>query len=67
MNIYINNKQEHLGAGVNIAEMLDSIRCTDTKGIAIALNEVVVPRNIWSSTILNEHDQILIIKATPGG
>ncbi len=38
-----------------------------TKGIAVALNNQVVPRTQWPTTPLNDRDTILIITATQGG
>lgn len=38
-----------------------------TKGIAVALNNQVVPRAQWPDTPLNDRDTILIITATQGG
>lgn len=37
------------------------------KGIAIAVNQEVVPRNEWKTFQLNNGSNILIIKATQGG
>lgn len=36
-------------------------------GIAIAVNDEVVSKKNWTTTILNEKDKILIITATQGG
>ncbi|QCX54025.1 sulfur carrier protein ThiS [Elizabethkingia sp. JS20170427COW] len=37
------------------------------KGVAVALNNHVVPKNLWASTLLQNSDNILIISATQGG
>lgn len=37
------------------------------RGIAVALNNEVIPRAYWSQTVLNPSDSILIITATQGG
>lgn len=37
------------------------------KGIAIALNNRIIPRSDWTTTILKDQDSILIITATQGG
>lgn len=37
------------------------------KGIAIAVNQQVVPRDEWKTFQLNSGNNILIIKATQGG
>jgi sulfur carrier protein len=38
-----------------------------TSGIAVAVNNRMVPRAEWNSYVLNEGDNILIIKAVCGG
>ncbi len=38
-----------------------------TRGVAVALNNRVVPRDRWTDTTLTENDQILIITASQGG
>jgi sulfur carrier protein len=37
------------------------------KGIAVALNNRIIPLSIWAETILNNNDSVLIITATQGG
>jgi sulfur carrier protein len=39
----------------------------EKKGIAVALNDEVVPKARWSVTTLNENDKIIVITATQGG
>ena len=36
-------------------------------GIALAVNEKVVPKTEWEKFLLKENDKIIIIKATQGG
>ncbi|MCL7987457.1 sulfur carrier protein ThiS [Sphingobacterium sp. lm-10] len=38
-----------------------------TRGIAVAINQQVIPKDRWAHTPLQEQDQILIISATQGG
>lgn len=37
------------------------------KGIAVALNNRIIPQSFWAETLLNNKDSILIITATQGG
>jgi len=37
------------------------------KGIAVALNNRIIPQSSWPETFLNDKDSILIITATQGG
>jgi sulfur carrier protein len=47
--------------------VLTKLNHIDQSGIAVALNERVMQKSDWNSTILNNNDNILIIKATQGG
>mgnify|MGYP000951250502 CR=1 FL=1 len=37
------------------------------KGIAVALNNRIIPQSFWAETFLNDKDSVLIITATQGG
>jgi sulfur carrier protein len=37
------------------------------KGIAVALNNRIIPLSAWAETLLNNNDSVLIITATQGG
>ncbi len=67
MNIYINNKLQELKESSTLSEALNALNISSQKGIAIAINNNVVPKHEWDTYSLNEHDQVTIIKATQGG
>lgn len=66
MNLIINSEPKQF-SGNNISELLLSLNMSGTNGIALAVNERVVPKNVWSVFTLKENDKVLIIKATQGG
>ncbi|MBL3655157.1 sulfur carrier protein ThiS [Fulvivirga sediminis] len=37
------------------------------QGVAVAVNQQVVPRTAWKKKSIKSHDQLLIITATQGG
>jgi sulfur carrier protein len=39
----------------------------DGRGIAVAINEEVVPRSLWSSTVIPAGARIEIVRAIQGG
>lgn len=66
MIVYLNNDpvdtdSSTLDAFLAKAEMLDR------QGIAVAVNQEVIPRNEWTEYRLQEHDEVLVITATQGG
>jgi sulfur carrier protein len=69
MNLHINDQPRtlDLGADATLAALLAHIGQADRKGIAVAVNDNVIPRAAWPAHPLAEADRILIIQATQGG
>ena len=67
MNIYVNNKLQEVTHEAKIADMLRAINITSPKGIAIAINNNVVPGAEWESYVLKDEDKVTVIRATQGG
>lgn len=65
--VFVNNKSCLLEADSSLAIALDQNGIQNQKGIAVAVNNVVVPKSEWQNKILNENDKITIIRATQGG
>lgn len=70
MQIKVNNQLYQLEADLqySLADVLSSLTPDlRSNGIAVALNNLVVPRKDWSTTTISNQDEILIITATQGG
>lgn len=67
MKIYLNNEELVLDDQKSIETLLKEQGILNQSGIAVALNSVVVSKNKWNETQLNESDQLMVIKATAGG
>ena len=65
MTIYINDIEKVCEAD-NIAAMLAELGI-DTRGIAIAQGERIIPRSKWNEYQLTEGDHFTLIRATQGG
>jgi sulfur carrier protein len=39
----------------------------DPRGVAVAVNEAVVPRRAWSATALRPGDRVEVLRAAQGG
>ena len=65
MKILINN-QETLIEATSVA-MLAAELALPERGVALAVNNRIVPRTAWAETALNEGDNVTIIKAAFGG
>ncbi len=66
MTIIINSKSYKVTMGATLAEALQSVLGT-IEGMAAAVNGIVVPRGTWATHVLNEGDDIILIKAAYGG
>lgn len=67
MEITLNNIKKTVEENTSLATVVHSTNGENTKGIAVAINQTVVPKEAWTTTILNQNDAIIIIKATQGG
>ncbi|MFZ6013507.1 MAG: sulfur carrier protein ThiS [Bacteroidota bacterium] len=67
MEISFNNQLQQIEEGSSVQQLLDRLIGTDQKGIAIAVNQNIVPRTTWGSHTLRAQDKVLVIKATQGG
>ena len=52
---------------VTLAELLEEKALIAKTGIAVAVNQEVVPKSLWPKKALQSNDSILIITATQGG
>ncbi len=67
MEISINNVKTTVKENTSLSTVVATNSGENTKGIAVAVNQSVVPKLEWDSTILHQNDTIIIIKATQGG
>ncbi|WP_291908681.1 sulfur carrier protein ThiS [Chitinophaga sp. CB10] len=67
MEVLVNNKLYAVQPGTTIAALLQFIQLASHKGIAVAVNNQVIPKNSWDSQALSAADNITIIRATQGG
>lgn len=67
MKILLNNQEQIVDSNSSIYSVLLSEKIVDKGGIAVALNNEVIPKQKWESTKLNDNDKLVIITATAGG
>jgi len=66
MYIKVNNEQQEISENTSVQQLVEQLNIS-TNGIAIAINNNVVTKSEWNSRIINNNDDILIIKSTQGG
>ena len=66
MKISVNDKDFEIEENASILMLISKTNSPQT-GIAVAVNNSVVPKSDWNDFIINENDNVLIIKAAQGG
>ncbi len=67
MTITLNGKELDIPQNINILDLLALIKQKDYGGIAIAINDMVVPKSKWEKSTITKGDKVLLIKASQGG
>jgi len=67
MTVFVNDQPRVLATGAPLADLLRELGLAERKGVAIAINDEVVPRSTWPTRVLAEGERILVIQATQGG
>jgi sulfur carrier protein len=66
MNISVNGEPTTTAAGSTVADLVDAL-AGRRGGVAVAVNEDVVPRAAWADTPLRPGDRVEILTAVQGG
>lgn len=67
MEIQLNNQPKEISSDFSVQQLLNDVVGEKQKGIAVAINNKVIPKTSWAQHIIQANDNILIIKATQGG
>lgn len=67
MEIILNNQSQTINEGSTLQDIVLTQLGDKQKGVAIAVNNVVIQKQAWHLTTIKPNDTILIIKATQGG
>ncbi len=65
--IQVNGAVERLKAGLLEAFMAERGYGPESRGVAVAVNEQVVPRSEWGRTELKDGDRIELVEPVQGG
>jgi len=68
MDLIINGEKKDSGDVRTLEALMKRLGYTaESKGLAVALNDTVIPKSRWKATSLNNGDTIEIIHAVQGG
>ena len=66
MDVAVNGEPTTVEPGTTLGALIE-VRAGTRKGVAVAVNEEVVPRSRWDATPVAEGDRIEILTAAQGG
>ncbi|MFI8822989.1 sulfur carrier protein ThiS [Streptomyces sp. NPDC053431] len=66
VNVSVNGEARTLTGPVSLADLVATLTQAPS-GVAAALNETVVPRGEWATTVLGEGDRVEVLTAVQGG
>lgn len=67
MKVNVNNVEVEVADNATILEIPQLLGLSSLAGLAIAVNESIVPRSQWVDYKLQSTDRIILIRATQGG
>lgn len=66
MKLTVNSKDTEAKDGCTLAELATRLALPE-KGVAIAVNNKMIPRTEWAERVLQPNDSLVVIKAACGG
>ena len=66
LELTINGEKRKINESMNLADLVKELNI-QAPNFAMALNQQVVPRSKYESTVIKENDQIEIVHAVGGG
>jgi sulfur carrier protein len=67
MTVSVNNQSVDTSPSASLGSLLAQLALAQKKGIAVAVNNVVVPRATWERYPLSGNEKITVLQATQGG
>ena len=67
MEIIIDGQAREFSEPISVQQLLSDLFPGPAKGIAVAVNQAVIPKSAWANHSLQAHDQVTLITATQGG
>ncbi len=68
MKIKINGEEKVFENELSLKELVENeLNSGEPKGVAVALNYNIVPKQKWNETKVKENDEIEIVQAVQGG
>jgi sulfur carrier protein len=66
VTLFVNGAEEPLDGSTSVADLVDRLGC-GARGVAVAVNDDIVPRSCWSEHPLHEGDRVEVLRVAQGG
>ena len=66
MKVQVNNKEVEIDSASTLTQLITQLKLP-SQGLAVAINNKMIPRTEWECFSLQENDNLVIIKAACGG
>jgi sulfur carrier protein len=66
MTVTLNDKTYGIAEGTTLAAFI-ATQGLKPEGIAVAINNTVVPKKKWADTVLSDGQELILIRAVSGG
>lgn len=66
MHIMLNDRLIEINSSITITQLFDHLKL-NSLGIALAINNIIIPREDWHHHYINHQDNILLFQAITGG
>ena len=66
ITINFNDRTIEIEKNLNVLQLLQDVN-SPVNGIAVAINNEIIPQHSWETVQLKSNDHLLIIQATQGG
>ncbi len=67
MIVTVNGTRTDVASDTTVADVVRSLVDIDAGGIAVAVNDTVIPKRVWASHRLASGDVVEVIRAVQGG
>ncbi len=67
MEVIVNHQNQTVSEQCSVEELVQQVLKRASAGLAVAVNQTIVPKLRWKTCFLNPGDQIVLITATQGG
>ena len=67
MTVFVNDEILEFSDTPTLIKIFEIQQITEMRGLAVAVNEEVIPRVLWAETVLQNNDRLMLIRATQGG